>query len=193
MSDAYDRRFPKVTDRALDELRKRIDVKIENTLEPWCNEATRDNIRHYAHGIGDDNPLWCDPTYAKGTTFGDVVALPSFLFACSRIISGYVGGLPGVHASDKRKIEIVAKHLPLYRGLPLVLDATIVSPLRANGQPRPRAAVIDGVAITAIENDKHTKYPELINYSGANSSFLPAKVGEGGVPLAASSAEVSPG
>ena len=98
MSDAYDRRFPKVTDRALDELRKRIDVKIENTLEPWCHEATRDNIRHYAHGIGDDNPLWCDPTYAKGTTFGDIVALPSFLFACSRIISGYVGGLPGVHA-----------------------------------------------------------------------------------------------
>ena len=90
MSDAYDRRFPKVTDRALDELRKRIDVKIENTLEPWCHEATRDNIRHYAHGIGDDNPLWCDPTYAKGTTFGDIVALPSFLFACSRIISGYV-------------------------------------------------------------------------------------------------------
>ena len=98
MSDAYDRRFPKVTDRALDELRKRIDVKIENTLEPWCHEATRDNIRHYAHGIGDDNPLWCDPKYAKGTQFGDVVALPSFLFACSRIISGYVGGLPGVHA-----------------------------------------------------------------------------------------------
>ena len=79
MSDTYDRRFPKVTDRALDELRKRIDVKIEKTLEPWCHEATRDNIRHYAHGIGDDNPLWCDPTYAKGTTFGDVVALPFFV------------------------------------------------------------------------------------------------------------------
>ena len=31
-----------------------------DTLEPWCHEATRDNIRHYAHGIGDDNPLWCD-------------------------------------------------------------------------------------------------------------------------------------
>ena len=32
-----------------------------DTVEPWCHEATRDNIRHYAHGIGDDNPLWCDP------------------------------------------------------------------------------------------------------------------------------------
>ena len=41
--------------------------KIEHTAEPWCYEATRDNIRHYAHGIGDDNPLWCDPGYAAKT------------------------------------------------------------------------------------------------------------------------------
>jgi acyl dehydratase len=92
------RLFPKITDRGLDELRGRIGHPITDTLEPWCHEATRDNIRHYAHGIGDDNPLWCDPAYAAKTRYGDVIALPSFLFACSRIISGYVGGLPGVHA-----------------------------------------------------------------------------------------------
>ena len=98
MSAAASRLFPKITDQGLDELRRRIEVPIEDTLEPWCYEATRDNIRHYAHGIGDDNPLWCDPAYARTTRYGDVIALPSFLFACSRIISGYVGGLPGVHA-----------------------------------------------------------------------------------------------
>lgn len=92
------RLFPKITDQALDELRARIGKPIENTLEPWCHEATRDNIRHYAHGIGDDNPLWCDPGYAERGPLGGVVALPSFLFATSRIISGYVGGIPGVHA-----------------------------------------------------------------------------------------------
>jgi acyl dehydratase len=90
--------FPKITDQGLEALQSRVGVKIENTLEPWCHEATRDNIRHYAHGIGDDNPLWCDPDYAAGTAHGGIVAPPSFLFACSRIISGYVGGLPGVHA-----------------------------------------------------------------------------------------------
>lgn len=90
--------FPKITDDGLDQLRRRIGVNIENTLEPWCYEATRDNIRHYAHGIGDDNPLWCDPEYASRSRFGTLVALPSFLFATNRIISGYVGGLPGVHA-----------------------------------------------------------------------------------------------
>jgi acyl dehydratase len=92
------REFVGITDPALDELRRRIGVKIEDTVEPWCYEATRDNIRHYAHGIGDDNPLWCDPQYAKKTKYGDVVAPPSFLLACDRIVSGYVGGLPGIHA-----------------------------------------------------------------------------------------------
>ena len=63
-------KFPKITDQGMDALRARIGVKIENTLEPWCHEATRDNIRHYAHGIGDDNPLWSDPDYARGTRYG---------------------------------------------------------------------------------------------------------------------------
>ena len=98
MSASTPNQFPKITEEGLASLRKRIGVKIENTIEPWCYEATRDNIRHYAHGIGDDNPLWCDPAYARSTKYGDIIALPSFLFATSRIISGYVGGLAGVHA-----------------------------------------------------------------------------------------------
>jgi acyl dehydratase len=91
-------RFPKITEAAVDELRARIGVPITDTIEPWNYEATRDGIRHYAHGIGDDNPLWCDPDYAANTAFGTIVALPSFLFSTSRIVSGYVGGLSGIHA-----------------------------------------------------------------------------------------------
>jgi acyl dehydratase len=90
--------FPVITDDGLNDLKRRIGVPIVGSLEPWCHEATRDNIRHYAHGIGDDNPLWCDPDYAEKSRFGGITALPSFLFSTSRIISGYVGGLPGVHA-----------------------------------------------------------------------------------------------
>lgn len=93
-----EQRFPKITEEGLADLHKRIGVKIENTVEPWNHEATRDGIRHYAHGIGDDNPLWCDPDYAAKTQYGSLVALPSFLFSTDRIVSGYCGGLPGVHA-----------------------------------------------------------------------------------------------
>ncbi|MBO0730126.1 MAG: MaoC family dehydratase N-terminal domain-containing protein [Acidimicrobiaceae bacterium] len=91
-----------------------IGVKISDTVEPWCYEVTRDNIRHYAHGIGDDNPLWCDPQYAASTSYGRLVAPPSFVFALNRILSGYVGGLPGIHAmwsgSD------ITWHRPLIQG-----------------------------------------------------------------------------
>ena len=98
MQTKTEREFPKITEEGLDALRRRIGVKIGVTAEPWCYEATRDNIRHYAHGIGDDNPLWCVPEYAAKTRHGGIVALPSFLFSTSRIVSGYVGGLSGVHA-----------------------------------------------------------------------------------------------
>jgi acyl dehydratase len=96
--EAGEQRFAVITDRALENLQGLIGVPITDTVEPWCYEVTRDNIRHYAHGIGDDNPLWCDPSYAASAPQGGLVAPPSFLFALNRIYSGYVGGLPGVHA-----------------------------------------------------------------------------------------------
>lgn len=91
-------RFSLITEHSLNELRKLIGVPIEDSLEPWCHEATRDNIRHWAHGIGDDNPLWCDPQYAAATQYGRLVAPPSFVFPLNRSFSGYVGGMAGVHA-----------------------------------------------------------------------------------------------
>jgi acyl dehydratase len=91
-------RFSVITEKSLAELRKLINVPIEDSLEPWCYEATRDNIRHWAHGIGDDNPLWCDPEYASRTVYGRLLAPPSFIFTLNRSFSGYVGGLAGVHA-----------------------------------------------------------------------------------------------
>ncbi len=91
-------RFSLITERSLADLRKLVGVPVEDSLEPWCTEASRDNIRHWAHGIGDDNPLWCDPAYAASSVHGRLVAPPSFLFPLNRSFSGYVAGLPGVHA-----------------------------------------------------------------------------------------------
>ncbi|WP_334150348.1 FAS1-like dehydratase domain-containing protein [Hyphomicrobium sp.] len=91
--------FPKITQEGLDKLKKRIGVKLTDLAEPWNYEASRDAIRHYAEGMGDDNPLWCDPEYAAGTQYGGIIAPPSFLFSTSsRPVFCYGGGLPGVHA-----------------------------------------------------------------------------------------------
>ena len=87
----------RITEEALAELRSRIGKEVRRP-RPYIEEITRDAIRHYADGIGDRNPLWSDRDYARSSRYGDVIGVPSMLYACDRIVSGYVGGLPGVHA-----------------------------------------------------------------------------------------------
>ena len=58
--------------------------------------------------------------------------------------------VPNVH--DGRRLEIVAVGLPLFGGAQLVVDTTLVSPLRGDGSPRPNAAVRDGVALQAARH-----------------------------------------
>lgn len=85
-----------ITEEMIADIRERIGVDWR-PREPYFNvEATQDTIRHFAHGIGDDNPLWCDPAYAKTTPYGCVLVPPSFLYSiywCSGRI-----GMPGIHA-----------------------------------------------------------------------------------------------
>ena len=55
--------------------------------------------------------------------------------------------LTGIEATDGRALEIVATGLPLEHGIPLGCDATLVSPLHADGTPWPAADVTPGVAL----------------------------------------------
>src|SRR5256884_8448709 len=80
-------RFPVITPPALAELRARIGRPVPRP-EPYIEVATRDAVRHWAAGIGDRNPFWLRAG----------VAPPTILFAMDRIVSRYVGGLPGIHA-----------------------------------------------------------------------------------------------
>jgi acyl dehydratase len=114
-------RYAVITDDALDALRRLIGVPIVDTVEPWCYEVSRDGIRHYAHGIGDDNPLWCDPEYAGTTRYGGLIAPPSFVFALNRVLSGYVGGLPGIHAMWAG--ADLVWHRPIERGVEVRTEA----------------------------------------------------------------------
>ena len=89
--------FPRITDAALDDLRARVG-KVVPRPQPYIETATEDAIRHWTMGIGDRNPLYLDPSYGNATPYGSLLAPPTILYAMDRIVSGYVGGLPGVHA-----------------------------------------------------------------------------------------------
>lgn len=89
-------KFPRITPEALQDLQSRIGSPIPQR-QPHIEEVTRDAIRHWAYGIGDINPLFQDEQYAASSVVGEIVAPPTLVFPLNRILSGYVGGLPGVH------------------------------------------------------------------------------------------------
>jgi hypothetical protein len=62
---------------------------------------------------------------------------------------------------DQRQLDLVAYGITP-DGIPLCCDATMVSPLRANGEPIPRAAANDGVALARAELRKREHYSELV-------------------------------
>ena len=57
-------------------------------------------------------------------------------------------GVP-VPIDDRRQIEIIATGLPMEHGVPIAVDATMVSPLHSDGTPWPGAANRPGVALEA--------------------------------------------
>jgi acyl dehydratase len=50
-------------------------------INEWNHEATADTIRHWALGVGDDNPLWLDEDYAASGPYGSLVAPPTFFYS----------------------------------------------------------------------------------------------------------------
>ena len=66
------------------------------------------------------------------------------------------------HGCLAKRIEVVANGLPLWGGAQLAVDATLVSPLRRDGRPQPRADVIDGAQLLEARRRKERRYAELL-------------------------------
>jgi len=58
--------------------------------------ASKDAIRHFCRGIGDENPLFNNADHAVRTRWGHIIAPPMFLYAVA--CPQGMEGLPGVHA-----------------------------------------------------------------------------------------------
>jgi len=80
MTDASDPTYGVLTDEAFERSRTRIGIPQPRPNLPHNLEVSRDGLRHFAHGYGDDNPLYCDEAYAKGTRWGGLISPPTFLY-----------------------------------------------------------------------------------------------------------------
>ena len=65
-------------------------------------------------------------------------------------------------ADDGRRLDVVAYGLPLFGGVPVCGDATIVSPLHADGTHWRGTDVTDGLRLRAARRRKEVVYPELV-------------------------------
>jgi len=123
-----------LTDEGIARLRQRIGVQYNKPAAPHNYEVSWDGTRHFAYGYGDDNPLWCERDYGKGTRWEGLIAPPAFI---------YTMGEPGVPPHDPETKALL-------KGDPLVglgsyqaqMDIEWWRPLRIGDRLWKRSAII---------------------------------------------------
>ena len=63
-----------IQDSDIERQRKLIGYWQPGKAAEYVQTASEDSIRNWAYGCGDDNPLFCDPAYARRTRWGGVIA-----------------------------------------------------------------------------------------------------------------------
>ncbi len=90
--------FSKITDAEIQRLRARIGQPVTRVTPPFYTELNADAARHFAWAVGDDNPLWLDPSHGISTRWKSQLCPPCILYSTDNVVSGAVEGLPSVHA-----------------------------------------------------------------------------------------------
>jgi acyl dehydratase len=78
----------KISDDDIERQRQLIGYMEPAKARDYIQTVTEDNIRNWSVGIGDDNPLFCDPAYARGTRWGGVIAPPMMIFSVNSPMKG---------------------------------------------------------------------------------------------------------
>jgi acyl dehydratase len=90
--------YGRITEEALDRMRARMG-RVYPIEQPYLRHINADSITHFARGIGDQNPLYCDSEYAAAGPFGGLIAPPGIYYGVAwgswDMRRGQ--GLPGVH------------------------------------------------------------------------------------------------
>jgi acyl dehydratase len=78
----------KLTDEDIEKAKLLLGHDAAETRNLYITEASSNNMHNYANGIGDDNPLFCDPDYGKRTRWGSQIAAPSMAEVITKTLYG---------------------------------------------------------------------------------------------------------
>lgn len=81
MSDDPKAPAGKITDETILALQRRIGIPQRRSNRPHVTVTTEDSIRHFANGIGQDDPIHCKPEYGNASPWGSVIAPPLYYSA----------------------------------------------------------------------------------------------------------------
>lgn len=102
MANEQASRWGVIDDLAIAEARELLNVPLRRDRMQWVEVATRDAVRQFAKGVGDDNPLWLDADYAAGTRWQRLLAPPSFLYAVdATIVAPKLPGVQWIYAGTR--------------------------------------------------------------------------------------------
>lgn len=88
------------TDELVEEMKNKKGLKLDVEPHVFNEEVTRGAVRRFVDGIGDPNPLFRDEGYGKKTTYGCIVAPPSWVFSVLAGIQFGWRGLAGFHSGS---------------------------------------------------------------------------------------------
>ena len=99
-------------------------------IRPWNRQVTEDTIRHMANAVGDDNPLFWDEAYGKGTRWGEMIGAPyypySFNSAGDPNAADPLPGLLGLWAGDRWRWSQPARPGDIIDGVSFLAEANLV-------------------------------------------------------------------
>jgi acyl dehydratase len=108
----------------LEEARSLIGVELRRHDHQWNTEASPDAIRHFCWGIGDDNPLFCDPSYGANTRWGASLAPGCFLYTIdSAVVAPKLRGIQWMYGGTRWEWYKPIRHRDRFTTKVKLLDA----------------------------------------------------------------------
>lgn len=95
-----------ITDEDIERARKLTGFDEASRDAEYVQTVSVDSIRNFSHGAGNDNPLFCDPDYARTTRWGGVIAPGMMAGVINKPMKG-----------DRAPDEIKALRKSLFKGV----------------------------------------------------------------------------
>jgi acyl dehydratase len=128
-------------------------------VEQWNDQASHDAIKHFAWGIGDDNPLWLNASYAAESSYGAQVAPPTFVYSVHEgaVVRGISNELQPLHAGSRL---LIAR--PIRVGEWVSASSELVSVDAVEGRTAGRMARQVGRTTYSVEGDEVARVEQTL-------------------------------